>query len=574
MKKFFITLLILLLHSTVFTLASMAQPKFAKKAQKGIISVNTYDKQGNLLHHGTGFYVGPNGEAIASYATFKGAYKATVIDAQGKQSEVDCILGADDSYSLVRFRVAVKGNAVLSTVPAAQPKGATLYALAYSNTGNPDNDVAAVSDTSLIDGKYAYYGLSKTLDDKLIGCPVFNVDGSVVGILHAQIGEKSYVMDIRYRDLLKIEAIPTRSASVALSNIFIPKGLPDTLEEALVYAYFKSKTLGNDEYMDLINRFVSTFPQNAEGYLRRATPLIDLARFDDADADLQKYLSLVDDKATGNYNVASTIFNKLNLVPEPAYDKWTYDLAISHVDKALELNSANATAEAAQKKTLDAQYKILKAQILSGKQDYDGAIAIYESLNQGEDKAPSFLFAISLARESRGDSIGSVIEPLDSAIAMFGDPMPTEAANYVIRRGKLYANAGQYRNAVQDYNQYCYLMHNQVSDIFYYERSQIELNARMYQQAISDISLAIDLAPRNVMYYLEKASTCIRVNLLDDCIDACQKALILNPDIMDTYRILGYAQLQKGDKTTARQNIQKAIDMGDENAKTIMEKYF
>ena len=61
--------------------------------------------------------------------------------------------------------------------------------------------------------------------------------------------------------------------------------------------------------------------------------------------------------------------------------------------------------------------------------------------------------------------------------------------------------------------------------------------------------------------------------MLDECIAACQKAISLNPSIIDSYRILGYAQLQKGDKANARINLQKAIDMGDENAKKIMETY-
>ena len=84
----------------IFALAAVlghAQPKFASKVQKGIISVNSYDKQGNLLRQGTGVYVGANGEAIADYSVFKGAYKATIIDASGKQMDVDCVLGADDT---------------------------------------------------------------------------------------------------------------------------------------------------------------------------------------------------------------------------------------------------------------------------------------------------------------------------------------------------------------------------------------------------------------------------------------------------------------------------------------------
>ncbi len=553
--------------------ASFAQPKFASKVQKAIVSVNTYDKQGNLLHSGTGFYVGQNGEALASFSIFKGAYKATVIDASGKQAAVDCILGADDTYSLVRFRVSTKGNAVLNTVQSAQSKGTTVYAVGYSNSGPAPSDVSAVSDTAMINGKYVYYALGKAMDEKLTGAPVFNADGVLMGILHSPIGGKSHVLDVRFREQLVIAAIPTGSSGRALNNTFIYKDIPETVEEALVYAYMKSRSADNDEYMDLINRFVAAYPRNAEGYLRRSTPLIDLKRFDEAEADMQKYLSLVEDKASGYYNVSTTIYDKLTLQPEPAYDKWNFDVALDYVNKALELNDSKSTGTE-EKAANDTKYKIHKAKILSSKKEYDGAISLYEALYDKDPSVLSYLYAISLAREGRGDSAAAVIEPLDSAISKMGEPLPAEASNYVIRRGQLLANTGKYREAVQDYNQYCYLMNNRCSAVFYYERSQIEVNARMYQQAVDDINKAVELAPRVPLYHVDKASLAIRVGMLDDCITACETAIALNPAIVDSYRMLGYAQLQKGDKESARANLQKAIGMGDENAKAIMEKYF
>ena len=555
----------------VVTLLGFAQPKFASKVKKGIFSVNTYDKQGNLLHQGTGFYVGANGEAVADYRLFKNAHKAVVIDATGKQVGVDCVLGADDAYSMVRFHVDVKGNAVLSSVMSFQPMKSMLYVLDNADGGNVKSEQVTVSDTSMIRGKYVYYGLDRKVDEKMIGSPVFNESGDLVGMLHSTIGSKSYVLDIRFREVLQIEAIAGGSASVALGNIFIPKALPPTAEEALVYLYMKSRSASNDEYMDMVNRFVATFPQNAEGYLRRATPLIDLLRFDEAEQDMQKYLSLVDDKAVGNYNIAALIFDKLRLQPEPAYEKWNEDVVLQYLERALSLNASKPAEE---QKSEQTRYQILKAQVLMNKRDYDGAIAQYEALHQEDGKNPSYLYAISMAREARGDSIASVIEPIDSAIAQFGSPIPNEAANYVIRRGQLYANSGRYREAVQDYNQYCYLMNNKVSAVFYYERSQIEVNARMFQQALDDINRAVEQAPREPLYHVERAALTLRVGMFDECIQSCQNAIRLNPDIIDSYRILGYAQLQKGDKTNARLNIQKAIDMGDEAAQKLLETYF
>ena len=257
--------------------------------------------------------------------------------------------------------------------------------------------------------------------------------------------------------------------------------------------------------------------------------------------------------------------------PEPAYEKWNEDVAIGYVDKALAINATQPASD--EQKSESAQFRILKAQLLMNKQDYEGALTLYEALNDEKGGVPVYLYAISMAREGRGDSIEAVIEPIDSALAKFGTPMPADAANYIIRRGQLYANAGKYREAVLDYNQYAYLMNNQVSPVFYYERSQIEVNARMLQQALEDIDKAIELAPREPLYHVERAALAVRASMFDECIQSCQTALQLNPNIIDAYRILGYAYLQKGDKTTARQNLQKAIDMGDEAARMLMNTY-
>lgn len=562
MKTIIITLAVCVAAATGY-----AQPKAVAKAMKGVCHVRTYDKEGELLRQGVAMYV-EDGVAVADYRIMKGAWKAVVKDADGKQTDVDCILGADGTYSVVRFSVKGKGHTAMTTAKTPVDKGTTLYVV--GGGGNTMYETVTVSEISLINEQYAYYELDKQVGDSLIGSPVMDNAGKLVGILHAQVGTTSCVLDIRYAQDLRIEAIPNASSSAALNQVFIPKALPDTAEEALVYLYMQSRVADNDDYMDMVNRFVAAWPRNAEGYLRRATPLIDLHRFDEADADLHTYLSLANDKANGHYNTASLIFDKLRLQPEPPYEKWNADTAIDYVDKALAINAETSNEE--ERKAVDTKCRTLKAQIMMFKHDYDGAAHIYEALNEEQGGAPSYLYALSMAREGRGDSITAVIEPLDSALALMGTPLPAEAANYVIRRGQLQANAGRYREAVLDYNQYSYLKNSQVNDVFYYERSQIELNARMFQQALDDIERAIRLNPDKALYHVERASLAIRFDRVDDCIASCREAIRLNPAITDTYRILGYALIQKGDKEGGRENLQKAIDMGDESARIVMEQ--
>ena len=573
MKKYLLTLLVFTFSAIAFAQLQPA-PKFAAKAQKAIVSVNTYDKKGDLMKSGVAFYIGPNGEAIADYALFKGASKAIVVDADGKQNEVECILGADDTYSIVRFRVNVKGNASVAPVKYMQSVGTTVYALNFSKEKITVCPVATIASLDSINGKYAYYKFSNDMGNQYVGGPVFNSGGELIGILHSALGQgnalNSYALDIRYRLELKISAIQSRSASMALASINIPKGLPDTMEECLVYAYFKSRTAGNDEYLDLMNRFVATYPQCAEAYYRRSVPLTDLYRFDEADADLQKYLSLVDDKAVANHNVAQAIYNKVHFIPEQPYEKWTPELALDYVNKAIELETAANRAESPANLIKSRE---LKAQILMKLKDYAGAIAMYEQLNQGENKSPAYFYAMSIAKEQRGDSVDVIVADLDSAVAMFPEPLPSDAAPFVLHRGQVKANAGRYRAAVADYNQYVYLMNSKVSDVFYYDRSQIESNARMYQQAIDDLNTAISMAPGNAVYYVEKAALCLRVNMIDECISACNSALAIRDDITTAYRIRGYAEIQKKDLKAARASLQKAIDMGDEAAAELMKTY-
>ena len=62
--------------------------------------------------------------------------------------------------------------------------------------------------------------------------------------------------------------------------------------------------------------------------------------------------------------------------------------------------------------------------------------------------------------------------------------------------------------------------------------------------------------------------------MIDESIESCDNVIKLNPDIPDAYRILGYAKYKKGDIEKAKAYLQKAIDMNDESAKTIMKSLF
>ena len=447
----------------------------------------------------------------------------------------------------------------LQPVVSTQNVGSTVYALAYSPK-DPSFQAATITEVSAINDSVKYYSTSKSIDGKFNSCPAFTQDGQFFGVVQPSMGGKGYIIDVNHLRTLTISALPSKKETLALDKIHISKGLPSSVGESLVYLYFKSRSASNAEYMDMLNLFVSKYPDNPEGYLRRATPLTDLHRFDEAESDLQTYLKLATERDAALFNVCQLIHNKLLYQPEPKYEKWTFERALEYIDEALSLNPKM-------------DYKVEKAQLCVAMKDYDTAYAIYDELNKSSDRSPATFYAASLASEARGDSLSEVIVLMDSALAMFPTPHPSEAASYVLRRGKLFEAAGKYRDAVKDYNEFCYLSNNKVNATFYYDKAQLEIKARMYQQAIDDIESAISAEPGEPLFYLEKCAIMLRVNQLDECIKAAQQTLQLDSENAAAYRIMGYAQLQKGDKTSALQNLNRAKELGDEAAQEIIDKY-
>ena len=63
-----------------------SQPSWVKNASKSVFTLKTFSADGQLIASNNGFFTGTNGEAVSSFAPFKGASQAVIIDSQGKES--------------------------------------------------------------------------------------------------------------------------------------------------------------------------------------------------------------------------------------------------------------------------------------------------------------------------------------------------------------------------------------------------------------------------------------------------------------------------------------------------------
>lgn len=90
------------------------------------------NEKGDMLQSGSGFFIDKNGTALADYQLFKQASKAKVVSGEGKEYEVEAIVGVSSLYDLVKFRVKTdKDTPALTISDRMGVKHEHVYVLPY-----------------------------------------------------------------------------------------------------------------------------------------------------------------------------------------------------------------------------------------------------------------------------------------------------------------------------------------------------------------------------------------------------------------------------------------------------------
>lgn len=561
---------ILLLMGLFWIHGSMAQtPKWVEKAKRAVFSVVTYDKNDKILNTGNGFFVSEDGLALSDYSLFKGAERAVIITADGKQMPVSLILGADDMYDVVKFRVAIVGKKVPSLLVAgtAPTVGSSAWMLPYSTQKSIACVSGKVKKVDDIAGDYHYYTLDMPMKDKMVSCPVMNEAGEVFGIAQKSFGMDTattcYASGASFAMSQHISALSLGDA--ALKNIGIRKGLPDTEDQALVYLYMASSSSSSEDYERLLGDFIAKFPDNADGYLRRANFYVvkakeDASFFDKAAQDMEAAQKVAKKKDDVLYNIAKLIYAYQLEKPEKTYNDWTFETALNQIRQAMELNPLPI-------------YVQLEGDILFAMQDYAGALAAYEQVNRSNLASPATFFSAAKTKELMKAESGEILALMDSCVARCPQPVTASYAPYLLERATMRVNAGQARQAMLDYDGYFKAVNGQVNDLFYYYREQAALKARQYQRALDDIAKAVELNPNDLTYQAEQAAVNLRVGRYDTAMKLLQAIIQTNPKYAEAYRLLGLCHIQLKQKEEACKNFNKAKELGDPNVDALIEKY-
>lgn len=561
----------LLLMLTLCLLAqwSVAQaPKWVDKAKRAVFSVVTYDQNDKILNTGNGFFVTEDGVALSDYALFRGAQRAVVVSSEGVQMPVQAIMGANDMYDVVKFRVGISGKKISALTPAAvaPAAGADAYLLPYSTQKDRSYTAGKVKEADKIADKYYYYTLDMQLKDKMVSCPVMTADGQVFGLAQKSSGQDTaticYAIDANFAIAQNISALSY--GDMALRDIGIKKALPDTEEQALVFLYMASSQLSAEKYMEVLEDFIAQYPNNADGYIRRASQQLfmskDDASLDKVAADMDKALEVATKKDDAHFNRAKIIYNYMLGKPEKAYKDWSYDKALDELKKAMAIEELPI-------------YIQMEGDILFAKQDYPAAFASYDKVNQTNLASPATFFSAAKTKELMQAPAEEVLALMDSCMVRFTQPYTEEAAPYLLERAQARMNANQARNAMLDYDAYYNAVNGNVNDMFYYYREQAALKAKQYQRALDDMAKAIELNPDDLTYRAELAVVNIRVGRNEEALDVLKAALEKDPNYAEAYRLMGIAQIQMKKDKEACASFAKAKELGDPNVDALIEKH-
>lgn len=534
-------------------------PKWFKKAAKAQISIVTMNEKGDMLQSGNGFFIDKNGTALADYQLFKQASKAKVVSGEGKEYEVEAIIGASSLYDLVKFRVKTdKDTPALTISDRMGVKHEHVYVLPYPTKENKMCVNDTLHDIQKFNEKYGYYTLGRPLDEKYLNSPVMDEEGEVLGMIQRKADASattSYAVSVAYGNTLCTDGMS--SADNDLNAIHIRKALPADEADIRTFLFMTASRSDSATYSQYLNDYILQFPKSSEAYTQRADFYMAHGNYAAAEEDMKSALE-VTEKKDETYYAFSKLLYELNLKPGyQVYKDWN-------------LNHSLTLAEEAYKANPLPLYILQEGNTLYALKEYEKACEKYLSLRETNMRsAQIFLYAAQCKRMAKTDTL-QILALQDSAVACFKKPYPKDAAPSLLERSNTLLELGRYREAIADLNEYEHLMSNELTAYFYYRREQAEMQCRMFQQAVDDIDRAIRMEPKEPLYHAERAVVYYRLGEFEEALKSAQKSAELNPKFGDAYRLAGICQLRLNQREKGLSNLKKAIELGDESAQAIL----
>jgi tetratricopeptide (TPR) repeat protein len=529
-------------------------PKKVDKARQSVASIMTF-KDGVVVGNGTAVLAGNSGEAIVSYTLMCGADSAVMVDNKGKIRPVTGIVGLNNLYDCAKVRMAADKKIVnIPLAHSAVSEGDVLYMISYGK--KKSGTIESVKVTA-VDSFYshAYYTLDVPVQERYVSLPLVNAEGELVAMVQpVSAGDSTcYAIGATVADELVVSSVTYGRGKY--SGMGIRTLLPAEKEEALSCMYMQTMIGDSVSYRNAVNDFIGQFPESHEGYVcdaeHKALYCRDMAAAEEA---WDKAFALAEKPSEVHFSKAKVLY----ALVEIGDSSITVDRVQEVLDEAIAIDNMP-------------MYVSYKADMLLAAARYSDAYDCYMSL-AGTELRGADIYARASQCQGALRNYDKAVELMDSAINMIGDDEQLAASPYMLTRALLKYSAGRYRESVFDYNRYEEVSGKMLNANFYSLRSQAEVKAKMYQQALNDLETAISIAPSNVALYIDKGILCYRLSLFEDAAEVLEDALELAPELSDIHYLLGCVHSKKGNLKAAVDYLRKALELGHPDAAARLEE--
>lgn len=245
-------------------------PTLVNDVKSGIVAILTYDKDGNPLGQGSGFFINTQGHIVSNRHVFRGARRVEVKLAADVY-QVDKVLADDTDNDLILFSIK-SGSRGFTALPLASKK--PMVGERAVVIGNPLGLEATVSDGIVSAQRELEKGVTvlqvtSPISPGSSGSPVLNMRGEVIGVATFQLREGQNLNFAIPVALVK-KLAPTGATgatgggkieNLSFADLNIPVGA-DAYSRGLMYYNAKEYNLAIPEFQKAIEKE----PANAELY--------------------------------------------------------------------------------------------------------------------------------------------------------------------------------------------------------------------------------------------------------------------------------------------------------------------
>lgn len=523
----------------IFMLAFVSVIALASTTQDTqVFTLVAYDESGQELRKSYGFTFGGSDYIATTYDAVVGSAKIVAISANNKRIEIARIAGVNALYNIAKLQLSVTPTAARIQLETLKvPAKAKVFVNAKWQT-------TSVASNTPFNG-YNFYTLS-TQHMAWAGLPLYSDKGNVVGMIQQGANKNAALtaIDIKAIDDLKNGAIALGEANY--KGISIPRSLPPAADEANAYLYLLLNSSKDSVAIDLaVKDFITLFPADPNGYLYKAELQM---RNQDKTGALSSYneaLARAQQPDAVHYSWAKILLKGGVHRTDTAYRN-------TQIKEVLEtVNKAYATKN-------DPLYALTQADCLFELAAYAEAKDKYlEVARSAMGEAQHFLYAVQAQQHVAQDYVimeGLITEGLDK----FTKPYSSAAVPFLMQRALCYQKQNKHRQAVTDLlecERIAVAMNDnkRFKESLYVLRYQSALEAKLYQQALTDAEALVAINPSSCSYRMHRAVIWAVAGERAKALADCEWVSSQCPDNVESYvwQTIIYAEAKQKAKVKA-----------------------